>query len=107
MGGFISADACQLCAIEKLVFEPIPIYCSPCGVRIKRNAFHYSVAAGESRHHVCATCYSEARDNSVSVDGISIPKERLEKKKNNEQVIEGVCMPHDSIKNLLLFILCD
>ncbi|KAJ4889769.1 histone acetyltransferase of the CBP family 4 [Raphanus sativus] len=89
MGGFISADACQLCAIEKLVFEPIPIYCSPCGVRIKRNAFHYSVAAGESRHHVCATCYNEARENSVSVDGTCIPKARLEKKKNDEQVIEG------------------
>ncbi|KAL0722499.1 hypothetical protein Bca4012_037098 [Brassica carinata] len=89
MGFYISADACQLCAIERLVFEPIPIYCSPCGVRIKRNAFHYSVAAGESRHSVCATCYNTALGNSVSVDGTSIPKARFEKKKNDEQVTEG------------------
>ncbi|KAF8059633.1 hypothetical protein N665_1227s0009 [Sinapis alba] len=89
MGCSISADACQLCAIERLVFEPIPIYCSSCGVRIKRNVLHYSVAAGESRHHACATCYSEARENFVSIDGASIPKARLEKKKNDEQVIEG------------------
>lgn len=96
MGFYISVDACQLCAIERLVFEPIPIYCSPCGVRIKRNAFHYSVAAGESRHSVCATCYNTALENSVSVDGTSIPKARFEKKKNDEQVTEGVCMHHDS-----------
>ncbi|CAH2033413.1 unnamed protein product [Thlaspi arvense] len=89
MGGSISANACQLCAVERLVFEPLPIYCSPCGVRIKRNAFHYSVAAGESWHYVCATCYNESRENSVSVDGTCIPKARLEKKKNDEQVGEG------------------
>ncbi|CAH8385562.1 unnamed protein product [Eruca vesicaria subsp. sativa] len=89
MGCSISAEACQLCAIERLVFEPIPIYCSPCAVRIKRNALHYTVAAGESRHYVCATCFTEARENFVSVDGTSIPKAMLEKNKNDEQVIEG------------------
>ncbi|CAA7027415.1 unnamed protein product [Microthlaspi erraticum] len=89
MGCSMSANACQLCGVERLVFEPIPIYCSPCGVRIKRNAVHYSAAAGESRHHVCAHCYNEARENSVSVDGTCIPKTSLEKKKNDEQIGEG------------------
>ncbi|ESQ29866.1 hypothetical protein EUTSA_v10012306mg [Eutrema salsugineum] len=88
-GCSMSENACQLCAVERLVFEPIPIYCSPCGVRVKRNALHYSVAAGESRHYVCATCYNVARENSVSVDGTSIPKAKLEKKKNDEQVGEA------------------
>ncbi|CAL9219069.1 unnamed protein product [Arabidopsis halleri] len=90
MGFSLTANSCQLCAAERLVFEPIPIYCSPCGVRIKKNALHYSIAAGESRHYVCAPCYNEARENTVSVDGTSIPKARLEKKKSNEQIGEGV-----------------
>ncbi|KAG7600692.1 Zinc finger FYVE/PHD-type [Arabidopsis suecica] len=89
MGFSLSANSCQLCAVERLVFEPIPIYCSPCGVRIKKNAFYYSIAAGESRHYVCAPCYNEARENTVSVDGTSIPKARLEKKKNDEKIEEG------------------
>ncbi|KAL1221472.1 Histone acetyltransferase HAC5 [Cardamine amara subsp. amara] len=89
MGCSMSENSCQLCAVERLVFEPIPIYCSPCGIRIKRNALHYSVAAGESRQCVCTRCYNETRENSVSFDGTSIPKARLEKKKNDEQVGEA------------------
>ncbi|XP_010481202.1 PREDICTED: histone acetyltransferase HAC4-like [Camelina sativa] len=89
MGCSMSVNSCQLCAVERLVFEPIPIYCSPCGVRIKKNALHYSVAAGESKHCVCAPCYNEARENLVSLDGTCIPKAKLEKKKNDEQVGEG------------------
>ncbi|KAJ6336556.1 hypothetical protein OIU76_006438 [Salix suchowensis] len=34
----MSENSCQLCAVEKLTFEPPPIYCTPCGGRIKRNA---------------------------------------------------------------------
>jgi len=91
----MSVNSCQLCAVEWLVFEPVPIYCSPCGIRIKKNALHYSIAVGESRHYVCAPCYNEAREKLVFLDGTSIPKTRLQKKKNDEQVPEGVCMPHD------------
>ncbi|EOA39293.1 hypothetical protein CARUB_v10012304mg [Capsella rubella] len=90
MGCTMSENSCQLCAVERLVFEPIPVYCSPCGVRIKKNALHYyCVVAGESRHYVCSPCYNEAHENLVSLDGTSIPKASLEKKKNDEQVGEG------------------
>ncbi|KAH9615481.1 hypothetical protein KSS87_003178, partial [Heliosperma pusillum] len=39
----MSENSCQLCAVEKLSFEPPPIYCTPCGARIKRNAMYYTV----------------------------------------------------------------
>ncbi|KAG0465829.1 hypothetical protein HPP92_019993 [Vanilla planifolia] len=29
----MSENSCQLCAVEKLTFEPPPIYCTPCGAR--------------------------------------------------------------------------
>ncbi|CAN8259549.1 unnamed protein product [Cochlearia groenlandica] len=89
MGLFMSENSCQLCAVERLAFEPTPIYCTPCGARIKRNAMHYTVVAGESRHYVCIPCYNEARTNAVSVDGTNVPKSRFEKKKNDEEVEES------------------
>ncbi|CAE5967059.1 unnamed protein product [Arabidopsis arenosa] len=89
MGLSMSENSCQLCAVERLAFEPTPIYCTPCGARVKRNAMHYTVVAGESRHYVCIPCYNEARANTVSVDGASVPKSRFEKKKNDEEVEES------------------
>ncbi|KAJ4886470.1 Histone acetyltransferase HAC5 [Raphanus sativus] len=88
MGLTMSENSCQLCAVERLAFEPTPIYCTPCGARIKRNAMHYTVVSGESRHYVCIPCYNEARTNTVSVDGTLVPKSRFEKKKNDEEVEE-------------------
>uniref|UniRef100_A0A1J3G8C8 histone acetyltransferase n=1 Tax=Noccaea caerulescens TaxID=107243 RepID=A0A1J3G8C8_NOCCA len=89
MGLSMSENSCQLCAVERLAFEPTPIYCTPCGARVKRNAMHYTVVAGESRHYVCIPCYNEARSNTVSVDGTPVPKSRFEKKKNDEEVEES------------------
>ncbi|XP_010487036.1 PREDICTED: histone acetyltransferase HAC5-like isoform X1 [Camelina sativa] len=89
MGLSMSENSCQLCAVERLAFEPTPIYCTPCGARVKRNAMHYTVVVGESRHYVCIPCYNEARANTVSVDGTSVPKSRFEKKKNDEEVEES------------------
>ncbi|CAN1139410.1 Histone acetyltransferase HAC12 [Linum perenne] len=84
----MSENSCQLCAVEKLTFEPPPIYCSPCGARIKRNAMYYTMGAGETRHFFCIPCNNEARGESIVVDGTSIPKARLEKKKNDEETEE-------------------
>jgi E1A/CREB-binding protein len=54
----MSENSCQLCAVEKLTFEPPPIYCSPCGARIKRNAMYYTMGAGDIRHYFCIPCNS-------------------------------------------------
>ncbi|XP_057503767.1 histone acetyltransferase HAC1-like [Actinidia eriantha] len=84
----MSENSCQLCAVEKLTFEPPPIYCTPCGARIKRNAMYYTIGAGETRHYFCIPCYNEARGDTILVDGTAILKARLEKKKNDEETEE-------------------
>ncbi|GFP90889.1 histone acetyltransferase hac1 [Phtheirospermum japonicum] len=84
----MSENSCQLCAVEKLTFEPPPIYCTPCGARIKRNAMYYTAGAGETRHCFCIPCYNESRGDTIVVDGATIPKARVEKKKNDEETEE-------------------
>lgn len=86
----MSENSCQLCAVEKLTFEPPPIYCTPCGARIKRNAMYYTMGAGDTRHYFCIPCYNEARGDTIVADGTAIPKARLEKKKNDEETEEWV-----------------
>jgi len=106
----MSENSCQLCAVEKLTFEPPPIYCTPCGARIKRNAMFYTMGAGDTRHYFCIPCYNEARGDTIVADGNAIPKARLEKKKNDEETEEwvrlsclvSVLLLHDSLKQLLL-----
>ncbi|KAH1056329.1 hypothetical protein J1N35_034394 [Gossypium stocksii] len=88
MGHSMSENSCQLCAVEKLTFEPPPIYCSRCGARIKRNAMYHTVGAGDPRHYFCNPCHNESRGDSIVVDGTIIPKARLEKKKNDEETEE-------------------
>ncbi|KAG7591918.1 Zinc finger ZZ-type [Arabidopsis thaliana x Arabidopsis arenosa] len=88
MENSMSENSCQLCAVEKLTFEPPPIYCTPCGARIKRNAMYYTVGGGETRHYFCIPCYNESRGDSILAEGKSIPKEKLEKKKNDEETEE-------------------
>ncbi|WCJ37189.1 Histone acetyltransferase HAC1 [Euphorbia peplus] len=84
----MSENSCQLCAVEKLTFEPPPIYCTPCGARIKRNAMYYTVGAGDTRHCFCIPCYNEARGEYIGADGSQVSKGKLEKKKNDEETEE-------------------
>ncbi|XP_010259946.1 PREDICTED: histone acetyltransferase HAC1-like [Nelumbo nucifera] len=84
----MSENSCQLCAVEKLTFEPPPIYCTPCGARIKRNAMYYTVGTGDTRHYFCIPCYNEARGDTIEVDGTPILKAKLEKKRNDEETEE-------------------
>jgi hypothetical protein len=86
----MSENSCQLCAVEKLTFEPPPIYCTPCGARIKRNAMYYTMGAGDTRHFFCIPCYNEARGDTIVADGTTILKARLEKKRNDEETEEWV-----------------
>nr|KJB66326.1 hypothetical protein B456_010G135700 [Gossypium raimondii] len=88
MGHSMSENSCQLCAVEKLAFETAPIYCSPCGAWIKRNAMYHTVGAGDPRHYFCNPCHNESRGDSIVVDGTIIPKARLEKKKKNDEETE-------------------
>ncbi|KAG9144499.1 hypothetical protein Leryth_010732 [Lithospermum erythrorhizon] len=88
MGASMSENSCQLCAVEKLTFEPPPIYCSTCGGRIKRNAMYYTIGAGDTRHWFCIHCHNDARGDTIMVEKLRIPKAKLEKKKNDEETEE-------------------
>ncbi|WOG98541.1 hypothetical protein DCAR_0417884 [Daucus carota subsp. sativus] len=88
MENSMSENSCQLCAVEKLTFEPPPIYCTPCGARIKRNAMYYTIGTGDTRHYFCIPCHNDSRGETIIADGTSIPKARLEKKKNDEDTEE-------------------
>lgn len=84
----MSENSCQLCAVEKLTFEPPPIYCTPCGARIKRNNMYYTIGSGDTRHYFCIPCYNDARGDTIVVDGATMSKARMEKKKNDEETEE-------------------
>ncbi|CAL9774334.1 unnamed protein product [Musa acuminata subsp. burmannicoides] len=88
MERLMTENSCQLCAVEKLIFEPPPIYCSRCGARIKRNAFYYTIGSGETRLYVCTPCYNEARGDTIEAEGSTFLKTKLEKKRNDEETEE-------------------
>ncbi|RAL40790.1 hypothetical protein DM860_008488 [Cuscuta australis] len=80
-------NTCQLCGTEKLVFTPVPMYCSCCGVRIKRNLVFYCWLLEEtkSRYSFCTPCFKASRGGNISFLGLSIPKSNLKKEKNNDE----------------------
>ncbi|KAJ1264517.1 hypothetical protein BS78_08G007200 [Paspalum vaginatum] len=80
--------ACQLCRVEKLTFEPPPIYCSPCGAQIKRNAPYWTVGTGGRRHYFCISCYNQSHDETIEVEGQALLKAKLEEKTNDEETEE-------------------
>ncbi|KAF8689726.1 hypothetical protein HU200_041676 [Digitaria exilis] len=90
MGHSENLNSCQLCKVEKLFFEPPPKYCSPCGVRIKRNAPYYSATITErGPYSFCSHCYNESRSDSILVDNTQLPKSKLVKKRNDDELEEG------------------
>nr|GEU76674.1 histone acetyltransferase HAC1-like isoform X1 [Tanacetum cinerariifolium] len=88
MENLMTENACRLCAVEKLSFEPPPIYCTPCGARIKRNALFYTAEARGTHHCFCSVCHNEIRGDSINVDGTNVFKAKMEKKKNDEETEE-------------------
>ncbi|KAL2522940.1 histone acetyltransferase HAC12-like [Forsythia ovata] len=85
----LGENTCQLCAVDRLVFTPSPIYCSSCGARIKRKLNYYwtedEMGAG---YCFCALCFRESRGGNISFRGMSFSKEKLHKDNNDEEVEE-------------------
>jgi Bromodomain/PHD-finger len=79
-------EACLLCGCEKLLFEPPVFYCngSNCpSKRIRRNSYYY--VGGNNQYHWCHQCFQDLRDGkSIELADITIKKEELTKKKNDE-----------------------
>jgi E1A/CREB-binding protein len=85
-------QACRACAIERLTFEPPPLYCYSCVGRIKRGQVYYHipphVSGGEVRKDAwCNACYN-AINGSIEVEGNKYAKSQLAKKKNDDDLEE-------------------
>ncbi|KAM1164286.1 hypothetical protein ACFX13_024244 [Malus domestica] len=84
-----SEKVCQLCALGKLFFAPAQIYCSCCGLRIKRGVNYYcTLDEHSSRYCFCNLCYKGSRRGNISFHGIRISKATLGRKKNDEETEE-------------------
>ncbi|KAI5057544.1 hypothetical protein GOP47_0027559 [Adiantum capillus-veneris] len=85
----VLSNACSACEVEALHFDPIPVFCTQCGCRIKRNAVYYTSGSGDSMLIFCGPCHSAIRSDIVESDGVKVQKSSLEKKKNDEQRVEA------------------
>lgn len=86
----LSENICQLCALEKLAFSPMPLYCSSCGARIKNHATYYSTNdATCDQFCFCTTCYNKCHRGNFTLQGLSIPKTNLVTNKNNLVTVES------------------
>eukprot|EP00250_Pteridium_aquilinum_P010036 c19106_g1_i1 orf=591-5369(-) len=85
----MSTSACSACAVETLHFDPIPVFCTQCGSRIKRNAIYYTSGSNENSLSFCGPCYNTIRSDTLETDGFKVQKAALEKKKNDEQRVEA------------------
>mmetsp|Transcript_127553 Transcript_127553/g.369253 ORF Transcript_127553/g.369253 Transcript_127553/m.369253 type:complete len:1783 (-) Transcript_127553:44-5392(-) len=81
-----NGEACLLCGCEKLLFEPPVFYCNGLNCpskRIRRNSYYY--VGGNNQYHWCHQCFQELKDGrTIELGDITIRKEQLTKKKNDE-----------------------
>jgi len=81
-----NGEACSLCGCEKLLFEPPVFYCNGLNCpskRIRRNSYYY--VGGNNQYHWCHQCFGDLKDNQLlELADVSIRKEQLTKKKNDE-----------------------
>ena len=100
----LATGACMLCGFLGMNFEPPALYCrSPgCGARIKRNHYYFcttlqgtaepalmgkasGASPGEKNLAVfCQQCYTTALEDEIDVDGETVQRQNLLKKKNDE-----------------------
>ncbi|KAF5831026.1 histone acetylation protein-domain-containing protein [Dunaliella salina] len=86
------ADACKVCGCVKLLYEPNALYCSMCGLKIKRGQTYYTTPPDqgtEVRGNWCHPCYMEVKQERIPTSfGGDARKSDLIKKKNDEEIEE-------------------
>ncbi|KNA23368.1 hypothetical protein SOVF_025270 isoform B [Spinacia oleracea] len=85
----VSENFCQLCALPQLAFSPMPLYCSSCAGRIKKNATYYSTNDKTcDPFFFCTTCYNKCH-REFTFYGLSFSKPNLETLKNDSLTVES------------------
>jgi len=83
--------ACKACGVEKLTFEPPPMYCNYCNVRIKPKQSYYLAQmpsqSAEAKQYFCTGCYAGFAQ-TIEVEGNMMLKSQLTKRKNEEDLEE-------------------
>jgi len=86
------ADACKVCGCVKLLYEPNALYCSMCGLKIKRGQTYYTTPPDqgtEVRGNWCHPCFMEVKQERIPTSfGGDARKSDLIKKKNDEEIEE-------------------
>jgi len=82
-----NGEACSLCGCEKLLFEPPVFYCNGLncpnpGKRIRRNSYYY--VSSNQQYHWCHQCWGELSEKPIEMAEITVKKQELTKKKNDE-----------------------
>jgi E1A/CREB-binding protein len=81
-----NGEACTLCSLDSIKYEPMTYYCNGvtcAGNRIRRNSHFYT--GGVNQFHWCTPCYQELKDNEpIHVGEIVLSKRELVRKKNDE-----------------------
>ncbi|XP_052196496.1 histone acetyltransferase HAC12-like [Diospyros lotus] len=86
----VGENTCQLCAMDKFVFAPLPIYCSSCALRIKRNLIYYwALDEMGTRLCFCTFCFKRSHGETIVFHGITIFKGKLQKERNNHEEEES------------------
>eukprot|EP00899_Mesostigma_viride_P001861 jgi/Mesvir1/11676/Mv00070-RA.1 len=87
--GPLVENQCHVCSLERLAFEPPPLYCNSCGLRIKRNAPYHLSQLSESKVYICTQCFSNVAGDTIELEGMAHPKATMAKLKNDEELEEA------------------
>lgn len=80
-------STCKVCHQNKLTFHPESLYCYRCDKLIKRNNVYWATPDNsETTGHICHPCYNAlANEDGVTLQGVLIPRNKLEKRKNDKE----------------------
>eukprot|EP00798_Chlamydomonas_sp_ICE-L_P023038 gene23038-30233_t len=84
----------SVCGLAKLYFEPPVIYCSYCGIKLKRSQVYYTTpmdGTNDLKARFCRTpCYTSADPVTACLtDGAQLKKSDLQKRKNDDEIEEA------------------
>ena len=65
--GVDGGEKCSLCGMGRLLFAPIPLYCSCCTRIIKPGVNFYKTHTSETQYSFCNSCYKQPSPTGIPV----------------------------------------